>query len=84
MKKRIRRIVHAILLLIAVNGLPQVFFWGTLTQAVPGLQWLYLPLSAAFLWVNIRPIPGKQGPTRRIHWLDSGCELLRLFAVSMA
>ena len=44
--KYLRRIVHTLLLLAAVNGLPQVFVWCTLTEAVPGFSWLYLPLLA--------------------------------------
>ena len=81
--KYLRRIVHTLLLLAAVNGLPQVFFWCTLTEAVPGFSWLYLPLLAVYFYVNIRPVPWRQGPTRHIYWLDSGCELLRLFAASL-
>ena len=40
-----------------------------------------LLLTAAFLWVNLRPIP-KSGPTKRIQRLAEGCELLWLFCVT--
>ncbi len=77
--RRARRAVNTLLLLAAVNGLPMTFFWISYGD---GTAWPYLPLLAAYLFVNLRPIPWKQGPTRRIYWLDSGCELLRLFGVS--
>ena len=38
-------------------------------------------LTAAFLWMNLRPIP-KSGPTKRIQRLAEGCELLWLFFVT--
>ena len=40
-----------------------------------------LLLLAAFACINLRPIP-KTAPTKRIHQLSAGCELLRLFLVS--
>ena len=76
--RRVRRTVNTLLLLAAVNGLPMTFFWVSYAK---GTEWMYLPLLAMYLFVNIRPTP-KRGPTRRISWLDSGCELLRLFAVT--
>ncbi len=78
--KYIRRIVYSLLLTAAVNALPVGWFASGCTVAVFRAKWLYLPLAAAFLWVNIRPIPTKTGPTRRIQRLAEGCELLWLFA----
>ena len=77
--KYVRRIVYSLLLTAAVNALPLGWFASGCTVAVFRAKWLYLPLAAAFLWVNIRPIP-KTGPTKRIQRLAEGCELLRLFA----
>nr|WP_325297448.1 triacylglycerol lipase [uncultured Oscillibacter sp.] len=76
--KYVRRIVYCLLLTAAANALPLV--WLLYAEwSVSGAGWLFLPLAAAFLWVNIRPIP-KKGPTRRIQRLAEGCELLWLFA----
>jgi triacylglycerol lipase len=77
--KYVRRIVYSLLLTAAVNALPLGWFASGCTVAVFRAKWLYLPLAAAFLWVNLRPIP-KTGPTKRIQRLAEGCELLRLFA----
>ena len=55
--KYIRRIVYSLLLTAAVNALPVGWFASGCTVAVFRAKWLYLPLAAAFLWVNIRPIP---------------------------
>lgn len=77
--KYVRRIVYSLLLTVAVNALPLGWFASGCTVAVFRAKWLYLPLAAAFLWVNIRPIP-KAGPTKRIQRLAEGVELLWLFA----
>ena len=77
--KYVRRIVYSLFLAAAVNALPLGWFASGCTVAVFRAKWLYLPLAAAFLWVNIRPIP-KTGPTKRIQHLAEGCELLGLFA----
>ena len=77
--KYVRRIVYSLLLTAAVNALPVGWFASGCTVAIFRAKWLYLPLAAAFLWVNIRPIP-KTGPTKRIQHLAEGCELLWLFA----
>ena len=75
--KYVRRIVYSLFLAV-VNALPLV--WLLYAEwSVSGTGWLFLPLAAAFLWVNLRPIP-KAGPTKRIQWLAEGCELLWLFA----
>ena len=76
--KYVRRIVYSLFLTAAVNALPLGWFASGCAVAVFRAKWLYLPL-AAFLWVNIRPIP-KTGPTKRIQRLAEGCELLWLFA----
>jgi len=68
------RAANALLLTAAVNAMPTV--WLT------GMGWLYLPLLAAFVYVNIRPT-ATLGPTKRIQRLERGCELLRLFLISL-
>ena len=60
--KYVRRIVYCLLLTAAANALPLGWFASGCTVAVFRAKWLYLLLAAAFLWVNIRPIP-KKGPT---------------------
>ena len=78
--KYVRRIVYCLLLTAAVNALPLV--WLLYAEwSVSSAGWLFLPLAAAFLWVNLRPIP-KTGPTKRIQRLAEGCELLWLFCVT--
>ena len=77
--KYVRRIVYCLLLTAVANALPLGWFASGCTVAVFRAKWLYLLLAAAFLWVNIRPIP-KSGPTKRIQRLAEGCELLWLFA----
>ena len=81
--KYVRRIVYSLLLTAAVNALPVVWLFYLITEANLNSGWLYLPLLAAFLYVNIRPIPSK-GPTKRIQRLAEGCELLELFCVTAA
>jgi len=80
--KFVRKIVNILLLLAAVNALSVVWFLTSVAGAVPDMKWLYLPLAAAFLYVNIHPIP-KNCPTKRIQRLSEGCELLWLFAVTL-
>ncbi|WP_251319489.1 hypothetical protein [Flintibacter muris] len=78
--KYVRRIVYCLLLTAAANALPLV--WLLYAEwSVSGAGWLFLPLAAAFLWVNLWPIP-KSGPTKRIQRLAEGCELLWLFFVT--
>ena len=78
--KYVRRIVYCLLLTAAANALSLV--WLLYAEwSVSGAGWLFLPLAAAFLWVNLRPIP-RTGPTKRIQRLAEGCELLRLFCVT--
>lgn len=78
--KYVRRIVYDLLLTAAANALPLV--WLLYAEwSVSNAGWLFLPLAAAFLWVNLRPIP-KSSPTKRIRRLAEGCELLWLFCVT--
>ena len=78
--KYVRRIVCGLLLTAAANSLPLV--WLLYAKSLsPGAGWLFLPLAAAFPWVNLRPVP-KTCPTKRIQRLAEGCELLRLFCVT--
>ena len=81
--KYARRVVYSLLLTAAVNAMPLVCMFYSATEADFNSGWLYLPLLAAFLYVNIRPI-SKSSPTRRIQRLAEGCELLRLFCVTAA
>ena len=68
--KYVRRIVYCLLLTAAANALPLV--WLLYAKSLsPGAGWLFLPL-AAFLWVNLRPLP-KTCPTKRIQRLAEGC-----------
>ncbi len=78
----IRRAVNVLVLLAAVNAASLVWFCSSVAEAAPHAKWLYLPLLAVFLYVNIRPLP-KRCPTKRIQRLAEGCELLWLFAVTL-
>ena len=69
--KYVRQIVYGLLLTAAANALPLVWLLYA-KWSVSGVGWLFLPLAAAFLWVNLRPIP-KSGPTKRIQRLAEGC-----------
>ena len=48
-----------------------------------GLRIITLVLLAEFLYFNVRPIP-KSESDKRLWYLASGCELLRLFVISAA
>ena len=48
-----------------------------------GLRIITIVLLTEFLYFNVRPIP-KQESTKRLWYLASGCELLRLFVISAA
>ena len=80
--KYVRRMVNILLLTAAVNAMSLVWFLSSVAGAFPDAKWLYLPLLAAFIFVNIRPIP-KKYPTKRIQRLAEGCELLWLFVVTL-
>ncbi len=76
--KYIRRIIHTLLLLAGVNALPLLeWVWPSDGTRL----FLLLFLAAAFVCVNIWPIP-KMCPTKRIQRLAEGCALLRLFCVT--
>ena len=48
-----------------------------------GARIITIVLLAEFLYFNVRPIP-KEETTKRLWYLASGCELLRLFVISAA
>ena len=48
-----------------------------------GARIITIVLLAEFLYFNVRPIP-KEESTKRLWYLASGCELLRLFVISAA
>lgn len=77
----IRRIANLLLLLAAVNALPLAWLLYSVAEGVSSSGWLYLLLLAAFLYVNVRPLP-KDRPAKGIQRLAEGCELLWLFAVT--
>ena len=48
------------------------------------VKWFLLPvLLGEFIYFNLRPIEKGTAPTKRIWYLKSGCELLRLFLISV-
>ena len=73
----LRRTVQILVVLGAANAwlLYMLLGGGLLGTAV------CLLLLAAFVCINLRPIP-KTAPTKRIHQLFAGCELLQLFLVT--
>ncbi len=80
----VRRTVYTLLLCLLVNYLALISL--PLSQSAVGAAaaWLcWLPPLAAFVYINLRPVP-KTAPTRRIQRLAEGCELLRLFAAGFA
>ena len=80
-QNNVRRAIYGLLLTAAVNALPLVWLLYAGTGSDLNSGWLYLPLLAAFLYINIRPIPNT-APTKRIQRLAEGCELLELFCVT--
>ena len=74
---RVRRILLSLALLAVTNA---VLLFLTLGGCLPAAA-VCLILLAAFVYINLRPIP-KTAPTKRIHQLSAGCELLRLFLIS--
>ena len=69
-----RRVIQILVVLAAANVwlLYMLLGGGLLGTAV------FLLLLAAFLCINVHPM-AKTAPTKRIHQLSVGCELLRLF-----
>ena len=74
-----RPVVYGLLMAAAMNYVPLF----VLACFVSGKEfsftfWYWMPLLAAFLYINVRPLP-KTAPTKRIQLLAEGVELLRLF-----
>lgn len=77
--KWVRGAVNVLVLLAATN-----LAWSSMIiEAESGLRWDILGIIwlLAFMFVNARPLP-KNGPTKRIWYLHSGAELLRLFLIT--
>ena len=74
-RNNVRRAIYGLLLTAAVNALPLVWLLYAGTGSDLNSGWLYLPLLAAFLYINIRPIPNT-APTKRIRRMaeDSGVQ----------
>ena len=77
----LRRVLCALLLLAAANGMLLASLADVFLGSLGGALCVIL-LAAAFLYVNLRPIPKGEGPTKRIRTLAAGCELLRLFLIT--
>ncbi len=73
----VRRAVNVLMLLAAAPGL----FWFSAAGGRLLIYLLDVVCLAAFVYVNVRPIP-KTAPTKRIHQMAAGCELLRLFLIT--
>ena len=72
----IRRWVLALLVAVIAN-------WFFLCDAFGPVSWLFnLVLLGEFLYLNLRPIEKGSAPTKRIWYLKSGGELLRIFLIS--
>ena len=71
-----RRWVLAFLMAVTAN-------WVSLIYAFGPVSWLLttILLLGEFLYFNLRPIEKSGAPTKRIWYLKSGCELLRLFLI---
>ena len=76
--RHLRRGLFVLLLLAAANGALLLILLGSTPLGIGAC----LLLLAGFVYVNLRPIP-KTPPTRRIYQLCAGCELLRLFLITM-
>lgn len=72
-----RRWVLAFLMAVTAN-------WVSLIYAFGPVSWLLttMLLLGEFLYFNLRPIEKSGAPTKRIWYLKSGCELLRLFLIT--
>ena len=72
-----RRWVLAFLMAVTAN-------WVSLIYAFGPVSWLLttILLLGEFLYFNLRPIEKSGAPTKRIWYLKSGCELLRLFLIT--
>ena len=76
--KYVRRILYVLLLVPAINYIPL----STLLDWPAANFISLLLLLAAFICVNLRPLP-KNAPSKWIQHLAYGCELLRLFVLSV-
>lgn len=58
--------------------------WVSLIYAFGPVSWLLttILLLGESLYFNLRPIEKSGAPTKRIWYLKSGCELLRLFLIT--
>lgn len=82
--KYVRRTVYTLLLSLTVNYLALITVPLSHAAVSAAAAWLCaLPLLAAFVYINLRPLP-KTAPTKRIQRLAEGCELLWLFAAAFA
>ncbi|SFP73231.1 triacylglycerol lipase [Oscillibacter sp. PC13] len=76
--KTVRRALHVLVILPACSVV-----WIFLLFGGGSLSWAAgILLAAAFVYINVRPIPKEAAPTRRIRQLAAGCELLRLFLIT--
>ena len=75
MRRGLRRGISVCLLLASTN------FVQIATWLQPGGAIGAVLLLAAFLRINVRPVP-RDAPTGRIYHLLAGCELLRLFLIT--
>ena len=74
----LRRLLFVLVLLAATNGAFVLMLLGSTPLGIGAC----LLLLAGFAYVNLRPIP-QTAPTKRIHQLAAGCELLRLFLITV-
>lgn len=76
--KHLRRVLYVLVLLAAANGALILMMLGSTPLGIGAC----LLLLAGFAYVNLYPIP-KAAPTKRIYQLSVGCELLRLFLITV-
>ena len=73
----LRRVFQSLVVLASANvWLLFMLLGGGLQSTV-----VCLLLLAAYLYINLRPVP-RIAPTKRIHQLSAGCEMLRLFLIA--
>lgn len=77
----VRRVVYGLLMTAMINYIPLFALARFISgEDIPFNFWCLLPLLAAFICINVRPLP-KRVPTRRIQQLAEGAELLQMFMV---
>ncbi len=81
--KYIRRLLYALLMGSMINYIPifTLLYFLRSTQISFHALIYWLPLLAAFVFINLCPLPNIV-PIRRIQLLAEGCELLRLFLIT--